>query len=186
MLRAWSRRSGPTRRARQRMLPFPDARAASPVRAANGRRWLDDWRLVRCQRHVLERERTLPGPGHLSARTRSHGPRAHANTGAVGVADPTGLLDSDWVNCPADVAHLREARSPRPGRATRPRRGVPLQDGPDQPSISGTRTGRAPTAARRCSGPRRPRRADSRRTPAASSRRAAHRRSRDTDRSRSR
>ncbi len=43
-----------------------------------------------------------------------------------------GLLDSDWVNCPADVAHLREARSPRPGRATRPRRGVPLQDGPSR------------------------------------------------------
>ena len=60
------------------------------------------------------------------------------------------------------------------------------QDCPNQPSVSSTRTGRAPTAARRCSGPRRPRRADSRSTPAASSRGAAHRRSRgrDTDRSR--
>jgi len=64
------------------MLPFPDARAASPVRAANGRRWLDDWRLVRCQRHVLERERTCRAlatyqreleatvPGHTPTRER--------------------------------------------------------------------------------------------------------------------
>src|SRR5712692_7055390 len=51
-----------------------------------------------------------------------------------------GLLDSDWVNCPADGAHLREARSPRPGRATRPRRGVPLLRPPRLTRASVTHT----------------------------------------------
>jgi hypothetical protein len=75
--------------------------------------------------------------------------------------------------------------SPRTCNTITPERSS-SQDCPNQPSISSTRTGRAPIAARTCSGPRRPRRADSRSTPAASSRRAAHKRSRrrDTDRSR--